>query len=138
MSPVLLARRARSHATLRCALLVPLALMAACRTWRAEPLPAMGSPARAIGGHVRATRADGIRVELTRARVVGDSLRGEPRGRAAGGQRSETAVPLDGLRQLEVRRVSAARTTWLGIGVLASVFLGMSAGEAEAYGPSSR
>lgn len=138
MPPVPLARCASKHATLRCVLLVLLALSAACRTWRTEALPVRGAPDRAIGGHVRATRADGIQVELNRVRVTGDTLRGEPRRGEAGEHGSETAIPLDALRRLEVRRVSAARTVWLGVGVLAGVFLAMSAAEAEAYGAGSR
>lgn len=130
--------RALGRAALHAFLLVLLALSAACRTWREVPVPATGSPDHAIGAHVRATRADGGRVELTRARVLGDTLRGEPRGGDAGARRSETAIPLDGVRGLEIRRESVARTAWLGVGVLVAAFFVMSAAEGNAFGSGSR
>lgn len=98
---------------------------AGCRTWRAEPLPAAGAPARVVQGRVRATRADGSRVELVGARVGGDTLRG-----ARGG--TEVAVPLDSVRRLEARRVSALRTGALVGGVLLTFAAAIAAAFAAA------
>lgn len=134
MRSLSLARRA---ALRRATLLVPLVV--GCRSWRVEPLPAPGSPPQAIRGPVRATRADGTRVELTRARIVGDTLRGERRaadGRDAPG--TAIAIPLDSVHGLERRRVSIARTVGLYFAVMGAIFLVMSAAEAEEYGSGSR
>jgi hypothetical protein len=127
----------RSNALRRAPLLV--AFLAGCRSWRAEPLPAAGAPARAVGGHLRVTRADGARVELTRTRIAGDSLRGERRTPDGGdAARTVVTIPLDSVYRLERRRVSIGRTVGLYFGVMGAIFLVMSAAEAEAYGPSSR
>lgn len=133
------ARRAalRRAALRRAPLLV--ALVVGCRSWRAEALPAPGSPPRAVRGPVRATRVDGTRVELTGARIAGDTLRGERRtahGLDAPG--AAVTIPLDSVRGLERRRVSIARTVGLYFGVMGAVFLVMSAAEAGAHGPDSR
>jgi hypothetical protein len=125
MPRVSLVSAARRRAASRTSLLLVLAL-AACRTWRAAPLPVAGAPDRAVRGHLRATRADGSRVELARARVARDTLRGEPRRAGDDGARPPVAVPLDSLRRLETRRVSVARTLGLYFGVMGAVFLGQT------------
>ena len=131
-------RGAARRAALR---LVPLlaALVLGCRSWRAEPLPPPGAPAQDVRGPIRATRTDGTRVELTRVRIAGDTLRGERRT-ADGGDVSgaPVAIPLDSVRGLERRRVSIARTVGLYFGVMGAVFLVMSAAEADDYGGGSR
>jgi hypothetical protein len=115
-------------------LLLWIALTPACRTWRPEPLPASPTAERVIRHRVRATRADGRRLELTRVRVARDTLRGELRA-ADGGPGAVVAVPVDSLRRLETRRVNVARTVGLYFGVMGVVFLGMTAAESSTYGP---
>jgi hypothetical protein len=114
--------RARRRCAGRAAALVLLAVPGACRTWRTEPLPTAGAPARSVAARVRATRADGSRVELARARVAGDTLRGERRENGPSGRPSPVAVPLDSLRALEARRVSWPRTGALVVGALLAWF----------------
>lgn len=131
----LVRRRAGSRRTT----LLLVALSAACRTWRAEPLPVAGAPARAIPSRVRATRADGSQVELARARIAGDTLRGERWEIDRSGRPAAVAVPLDSVRRLEARRVSVARTAAVGVaGAMVLVFFVGSVLEAGAYAPDSR
>ena len=137
MPPTVPARRApRPRIVSRWALLL-LPLTVACRTWRAEPLPVGGAPARAVRGHVRASRADGTRVELTRVRIARDTLRGEPRASGTGeAQRTPVVIPVDSLRGLERRRVSIERTVGLYFGVMGAFFFLAHAvgGETDAAG----
>ena len=132
------ARRAPRRTASRWAPLILLPLTVACRTWQAEPLPVGGAPDRAVRGHVRATRADGTRVELTRARIAGDTLRGERRASGGEAQRTPVVIPVDSLRGLARRRVSIARTVGLYFGVMGAVFVVTHAVAAETGGPGSR
>ena len=136
MPPAPLARRASRRLISHWALLLPL--LVACRTWRAEPLPLGRAPDRAVRGHFRATRADGTRVELTRVRIEGDTLRGELRASEGEAQRTPVAIPVDSVRGIERRRVSVARSVGLYFGVMGVFFFLAHAVGAETGGPGSR
>ena len=120
--PMFPAPRWRSLAGRRTALPLLLTLLltpaAACRAWRAEPLPAPGARAALVvaAEHARLTRLDGRVDELLDARVERDTVRGDllgPRGREGA-----VAVPLDSVRRLQVRHVSGALTAALAGGLV--------------------
>jgi hypothetical protein len=90
-------------------LLLPF-LGAGCQGWHTHPLPVVGGRDRAVPGHVRATRSDGSRVELSGTSVVRDTLRGEAWRSRETGRPLALTVPVDSLRRLESRGVSAGRT----------------------------
>jgi hypothetical protein len=120
MPPAPSDRRATARVTARWAPLL-LALAVGCRTWVHEPLRVAGAPTWAVRGHVRATRTDGTRVELTQVRIAGDTLRGALRT-AGEGQGQPVAIPVDSVRDLERRRFSIGRTVGLYFGVMGAFF----------------
>jgi hypothetical protein len=83
------------------------------------PPPSAGAPTTLP--RVRVLRLDGSRVEVGQAYVRGDALYGERRAGTAPGYRGVVAVPVDSVRRLEARRVSAGRTGALAGGVLLGV-----------------
>ena len=94
---------------------------AACQSWHTHPLPVVGGRDRAVPGHVRATRADGTRIELSRSSLVRDTLRGEAWRSRENGQPLALTVPVDSLRRLESRGVSGGRTLALAGGSVVAV-----------------
>jgi hypothetical protein len=121
----------RRDAARRAGALALLVATSACRTWRAEPVPAGATPGRAVAAHVRATRADGTWLELREARVDRDTLRGVRWSADGLTPATPTAIPLDSVRRLEARRVSTKRTVWLGVGLMSAVFLGLPFGASD-------
>jgi hypothetical protein len=108
-------------AAMRLARLRPLVLLLwlpGCHTWaRHDVAPGTAPGGAVVQGRVRATRADGSVLDLVRARVDRDTLRGElyaaPRQRP-----SAVAVPLDSVRRLDARRFSVRRSAALGVGLV--------------------
>ena len=113
--------RTRRRATRACHVLLAAALgvpgVGGCRTWQAVPIPRDGSPAPSAA-HARLTRHDGRVDEVADARVEGDTMRAERYHSAPGPGRVAVAVPLDSVRDVEVRRVSWPRTLGLAAGVI--------------------
>jgi hypothetical protein len=111
--------RSRPGPAGRRAALLLLLFGAGCRTWRAVPPPSAGAPTALP--RVRVLRLDGSRVEVGQVNVRRDTLYGERRAAIASGYREVVAVPVDSVRRLEARRVSAARTGALAGGILLGV-----------------
>jgi hypothetical protein len=109
--------------------LLLLLCLSSCHSWVRQDFAPGAAPARAVGDHVRATRADGSRVELASASLAGDTLRGERWEIGRDGRRVAMAVPLDSVRRLEARRVSAGRTGALvgGVVLVVGLFLALAA-----------
>jgi hypothetical protein len=106
-----------------------LALAVGCHSWQSEFLPRTGPAPRAVPGRLRATRTDGSRVELTRARLASDTLHGELRAVADGAAARAVAIPVDSVRALDRRRFSIARSFGLffalsAVGYLSTALVG--------------
>lgn len=90
--------------------------LAACTSWRMQPL----SPEQLLNDQrptaVRVQRADGGRIVLTKPQLVPDSLVGTTRGQ-------RTAVSLADITQVAVRRGNALKTTGLVLGIIATPFV---------------
>jgi hypothetical protein len=112
--------------TFRLRPLVLLLCLTGCHTWARTDLSRAPAPDREPFEHVRATRADGSRVELVNARVEGDTLRGERWEIGRDGRRVQIAIPVDSVRQFETRKISGGRTTALAGGITV-VVLGLVA-----------
>jgi hypothetical protein len=93
-------------------LAVALAL-AACTTWRPQTAPAPEVIAAHGNASVRIVRRDQSTIELRHPQVVGDSIVGE-----AGDPPRRVAVATADVERVDVRKVSAARTGGLSVGVL--------------------
>ena len=124
-------------AAMRIARLRPLVLLLwlpGCHTWARRDLATGPAPSGAVRGRVRATRADGRVLDLVRARVERDTLRGELYAAPPGRGPSAVAVPLDSVRRLDARRFSVRRTAALG-GVLVGTWLLLLLAFLSAAGP---
>ena len=93
------------------ALWLPVTI-AACRSWRAEPLNSVAPVAVRHPSAVRLTRVDGSRVVLRYPALVADTL--------VGSYDAEARIALADIRALETRGFSGARTAALA-GVVAAV-----------------
>jgi len=98
------------------ALWLPVTI-AACRSWRAEPLNSVAPVAVRHPSAVRLTRVDGSRVVLRYPALVADTLVGSY---SVGSQDAEARIALADIRALETRGFSGARTAALA-GVVAAV-----------------
>jgi hypothetical protein len=90
--------------------------LAACTTWRAAPVTGPQAVSLSGASAVRITRSDMSVVVLQHPQVQGDSVIGQ-----AGNPPQRVAVATSQIQRLEVRKVSATRTTGLSLGVLAAV-----------------
>jgi len=107
-------------------LVLLLSLCTACTTMRAVPVDAVGSQIRSqvqAGDTVRVLTRDN-RSETIQVTALGDTALV---GTAAG---TRVEVPYQAIQQLEVRRVSSAKTTGLIIGVVAAILLGVAISQA--------
>jgi hypothetical protein len=113
-----------------CALVVTASAAAACHSWQGRPVAPATPPALSGNSTVRITRTDRSTLVVDRARVEGDSIVGE-----VGRPPERVAVALRDVRQLDERRVSAARTGGLVIGgSMVVVLLLIAAAVAAALG----
>lgn len=98
------------------ALLALVAAVSACTGWHTERGPRI-VPLN-VAGTVRVTRHDGGIVMIDHARVVGDSIVGD-----YGSPGMHVAVATADVSRVDTRRVSAARTGGLTLGVVIVVAL---------------
>ncbi len=97
--------------------LLALALgMSACTSWRAQTAPAPEVVSAHGDGAVRLVRHDGSVVVLRHPQVAGDSIAGE-----MGDPPRRVAVATAEVQRVDVRRVNAARTGGLTLGLLVVV-----------------
>ena len=84
--------------------------LGACHAWVSTEL----GPSREIGDHrARIHRTNGTIVTLTDARVVGDSIAGQPPAIA-----TTVAIPLADVERIELWRFSPGRTVTLGVALV--------------------
>jgi hypothetical protein len=100
----------RSFSLLLIAAALPLS---ACTSWRPQTAPAPEVIAAHGEGSVRIVRRDQSTIELRHPQVVGDSIVGE-----AGDPPRRVAVATADVQRVDVRKVNAARTGGLSLGVL--------------------
>lgn len=94
-------------------LLVFALSLSACTSWRPQTAPAPEVVAAHGEGAVRIVRHDQSVLVLRHPQVVGDSIVGE-----AGDPPRRVSVATADVQRVEVRKVSAARTGGLSVGVL--------------------
>jgi hypothetical protein len=90
--------------------------LGACTSWRTAPVSGLRAVALSGRETVRITRTNTSVLVLRHAQVQGDSVVGE-----AGSPPQRVAVATNEIQRLDVRKVSATRTTGLSLGVLAVV-----------------
>jgi hypothetical protein len=112
-------------------LLLLAAYLPACTSYQATTQPVAELTATPKPPeHLRVTTNEGVVVEVDGPRVVNDSLFGTtvasgPRGEPA---TKAVAIPLSGIRTVEVKRPDGSKTTILVIGIVgAMVLLGVAA-----------
>ena len=93
-----------------------LAVSGACSTWHEQRGPAPQVVAARGGGRLRIVRQDQSVVELTEARVVGDSIVG-----LDGSTLRHAAVATADVQWIGTRRVDVAQTGALIVGVVAAL-----------------
>ena len=98
--------------------LVSLAFDAGCHSWRRKPI-APPEQVLAKSPDVRVTLADGRKLELSKARLSGDSIVGLVR--FFNGRMAPAGAPVDQIVRLEVREFSTGKTLLLAAGVTAVV-----------------
>lgn len=102
-------------------LIVALALLPGCMTWKRNPMAAGSPPALSGERPVRVSRTDGSVVVLEQPRIMGDSLVGD-----LGSPPQRYAVAWRDIQQVDERGVSVARTSGAVLGV-GAVLLGVTA-----------
>lgn len=98
---------------LRAAPLAALLALAACTSWRPQTAPAPQVVQANASGTVRVTRRDQSVLVLRHPQMVADSIVGD-----AGDPPRRTAVAMADVERIDAKKVSAARTGGLGIGVI--------------------
>lgn len=89
-------------------LLLPLALVAGCKTWSAQPIPAPSAPVRTIDGDVRLQMIGGSRIVMHGVTFRGDSVIGRlPH------DTTRRALPLADVVRVEEQTTDSGRTTLL-------------------------
>jgi CubicO group peptidase (beta-lactamase class C family) len=94
----------------------PLALLfatAACTSWRPQTAPAPQVVTANANGTVRVTRHDQSVLVLRHPQVVGDSIVGD-----AGNPPRRAAIAMADVDRIDARKVSAAKTGGLSLGVI--------------------
>jgi hypothetical protein len=120
-----------SHCRRTLALLLPAALLAACRTWSAQPIPSPAAPAHTIEGDVRLQLMNGARVVLHDPTFRGDSVVGR-----IPGDTTRHALPLADVVGLEAQATDNGRTTLLVLGITGAALM-LALGAAIANTPPS-
>jgi hypothetical protein len=95
---------------------VPFAALlatAACTSWRPQTAPAPQVVSGNANGTVRVIRRDQSVLVLHHPQVVGDSIVGD-----AGDPSRRAAVALADVERIDARKVSAARTGGLSLGII--------------------
>jgi hypothetical protein len=98
-----------------------IALTSACHTWRVESAsPQALLTSASPPGRLRVRLQDSTRLVLDQPHLLGDSLAGLQR--TAAGVQSSTAVPLESITEVAVRRFSTGKTVGLVAGSFAALF----------------
>jgi hypothetical protein len=104
------------------ACLLLLAYLPACTSWEVgTPTPAQFVEAEHPKA-VRVTRSDGTRMEFRTPKVQGDSLVGT----AGEDTTRQVSLPLSDVRSVDVKRVSAWKTTLAVVGGAVGVMIGVA------------
>jgi len=91
--------------------------LAGCASWRAVDVQPPGQYVQtAHPDRIRVVQAGGAALALQAPYVSGDSLIGVRRDLGGGGSGGPVALPLTSIRELQVRKVSAAKTGALVLG----------------------
>ncbi len=97
--------------------------LTACHSWN-QQYPVDSVPLVQYTKPVRLTLHDGSRIELTSARISGDSVHGALRKQTTGLPRSFVSLPMRDVRRLEERQFSAGKTSGVagatGVALLAA------------------
>ena len=96
------------------ALVLLLAYLPACQSWRTETVTPQAVIAANHPEQVRVVRADGTKQVLHRPMVVADTLRG-----SAG----EPAIPLSDVQAVETRHGDPGKSLLLGVGIVGGVLV---------------
>ncbi len=115
--------RIHRRATVCLAVLTTSMPLTACHSWR-QQYPVDSVPPVEYTKPVRLTLHDGSRVELTSARITGDSVHGRVSKGTAHAQSSFVSMPMRDVRRLEERQFSAGKTSGVagatGVALLAA------------------
>lgn len=102
-----------------------LGQLAACTTWRAQPLPPQQFEAPAAGRQVHIVRVNGSEVTLEATRRSGDTLYGTPpRDYDTNTPATVVAIPLSDIRTIAVREADATKT----VGLVLILAIGLAGG----------
>jgi hypothetical protein len=119
MSPVISGSRTRLTA-----LLLLLAYLPACHSWRTETVTPQAVIEAKHPEQIRIIRADGKKQVLHQPAVVADTLRGTAR---------EPAIPVSDVQALQTRHGDTGRSILLGLGIVvgAMVAAGIACGATD-------